>query len=394
MNKKALIEKRNALKSKMSGIIAKAKKETRALSSDEVREFDAAEAECRDINSQLKKIEKKKKESRKMSKKEKISEIEKRETAAFKAFLCRELGIVTRDGDPEPEPAPTDVNLTKGANGAVIPKTIVNKLIRKIEDISPVYALATKYNAPGTIVIPLEDNSETDIEVGFQNEFDELLSTSNKFASIELSGYLYGALTKISRSLMNNSNFNIVDFVLSRMATNIAKFIEGNILNGTANKCAGIAGSYDSTKMKISFATANKITADELIDIQELVPDAYTSACIWIMNRETRKLIRKLKDGQGNYLLEKDSNARWGYRLMGADVYVSDNVAKATEAGKISVFYGDFSGVAVKESEKTEIQILLEKFATQHAVGIVAWGEIDSKVENTQKIACGVNHAA
>lgn len=391
MNKKELVEKRNALLTKMSGIIAKAKVETRSLTADEVCDFDAAEAEIRNINSQLKEISKRKKESRKMSKESKVSDIEKREKATFAAFLRKEIGIETRDDAAEP--TPTDVNLTKGANGVIIPKSIVAKLIRKIEDISPVYQLATKYDAPGTIVVPLEDNDTTDIEVGFQNEFDELLSTSNKFASIELTGYLYGALTKISRSLMNNSNFDIVDFVLSRMATNIAKFIEGNILNGTSGKCAGVAGSYDSTNMKVTFATANKITADELIDIQELIPDAYTPASIWIMNRETRKLIRKLKDGQGNYLLEKDSTARWGYKLMGADVYVSDNVAKVSEAGKISVFYGDFSGVAVKESEKTEIQILLEKFATQHAIGVVAWGEIDSKVENKQKIACGVNHA-
>ena len=41
----------------------------------------------------------------------------------------------------------------------------------------------------------------------------------------------------------------------------------------------------------------------------------------------------------------------------------------------------------IKESEKTEIQILDQLFAAQHAIGIVAWGEIDAKVEDKQKIA-------
>ena len=85
----------------------------------------------------------------------------------------------------------------------------------------------------------------------------------------------------------------------------------------------------------------------------------------------TRKAIRKLKDGQGNYLLEKDSTSKWGYRIMGADVYCSDNIVALGTASKPVVMYGDFSGLAVKEGEKTEIQVLTERFATQHAVGVV-----------------------
>ena len=132
----------------------------------------------------------------------------------------------------------------------------------------------------------------------------------------------------------------------------------------------------------------------ELIDLQELVPDDYQADCIWVMNRATRKAIRKLKDGQGNYLLEKDSTAKWGYRIMGADVYCSDNIKALGNANAPVVMYGDFSGLAVKEGEKTEIQVLTERFATQHAVGVVAWGELDAKVEDTQKIAVAVTGSA
>ena len=38
-----------------------------------------------------------------------------------------------------------------------------------------------------------------------------------------------------------------------------------------------------------------------------------------------------------------------------------------------------------------EIQILLEKFATQHAIGVCGYSELDAKVENTQKIAVAVS---
>ena len=56
-------------------------------------------------------------------------------------------------------------------------------------------------------------------------------------------------------------------------------------------------------------------------------------------------------------------------------------------AGKTAIYYGDMSGLAVKLSEDVSIEVLRERFATQHALGVVGWIEIDSKVENAQKIA-------
>jgi HK97 family phage major capsid protein len=57
------------------------------------------------------------------------------------------------------------------------------------------------------------------------------------------------------------------------------------------------------------------------------------------------------------------------------------------EAGETAIFYGDMSGLAIKLAEEINIEVLREKFATQHAIGVVGWIEIDSKVENAQKIA-------
>ena len=134
-------------------------------------------------------------------------------------------------------------------------------------------------------------------------------------------------------------------------------------------------------------AKMTAITADELIDVQEEVPDVYQANACWIMNKKTRAMVRKLKDGDGNYLLARDFSADGvNWTLLGKPVYVSDQMPKA-EKEKISVLYGDLSGYAIKESESLEIQVLVEKYATQHAVGVVAWGEQDGKVENAQKLA-------
>lgn len=383
MNIKALEEKRNDLKDQMNAILDTAKAEERAMTSEEISKFDELEKEIKNIDATIEREEKRDMEENKETTKDLT--VEERDVKAFADYIRNQVtGLENR----------AETNLAKGDNGAVIPKTIVKKIMEKVEDISPIYKFATKYNMGGTINIPKEDNTSDTITVAYATEFTELESHSNKFATIELTGYLYGALTKISKSLLRNSDFDLTNWVVNKMAKKIAKFIEGEIINGTSGKVSGILGSYDTANMQVITKKVGEITADELIDLQELIPDEYQADCIFVMNRTTRKAIRKLKDGMGNYLLEKDSTSKWGYRLMGNDVYCSDNIAELGTASKPVVLYGDFSGLAVKEGEKSEIQILKERFATQHAIGVVAWGELDAKIEDTQKIAVAITGSA
>ena len=383
MNIKGLDERRIDLKGQLEALLDTAKQEERAMTSEEINKFDELEQEIVNIDKTIEREEKRNTMENTEIKKDVT--IEERDVNAFADYIRNAVtGMESR----------AETTLAKGDNGAVIPKTIVKKIMEKVEDISPIYKLATKYNIAGIVNVPKEDNTSDTITVAYATEFTELESHSNKFATIELTGYLYGALTKISKSLLRNSNFDLTNWVVNKMAKKIAKFIEGELINGTSAKVSGIIGSYDADNMKIALAKASTINADELIDLQELVPDEYQADCIWVMNRATRKAIRKLKDGQGNYLLEKDSTSKWGYRLMGNDVYCSDNISALGTASKPVVMYGDFSGLAVKEGEKSEIQVLTERFATQHAIGVVAWGELDAKVEDTQKIAVAVAGSA
>ena len=95
--------------------------------------------------------------------------------------------------------------MTVGDNGAVIPASIANKIIEAVKEISPLYHLATHYDVGVTLNIPCYDESTQKITMAYATEFTALTSTSGKFTSISLSGFLAGALTKISMSLVNNS---------------------------------------------------------------------------------------------------------------------------------------------------------------------------------------------
>lgn len=373
---KKLMEQRAALQAELQKLIDTAQSEERAMSEDESNKFDELEGKIKAIDATIKAEERARSLSLNVNSNEHHEELraEERAAAEEEVFGNYIRGIISENR--------AGVNMTTGDNGAVIPTSIANKIIKKVYDICPIYQMADRYNVAGTLTIPSYDESTSAITMAYATEFEELESKSGKFASIELKGFLAGALTKVSKSLINNSSFDIVNFVVNQMAENIARWIEGECLNGTSDKVDGIS----KATQVVTAAAATAITGDELIDLQEQVPDAYQTSCIWIMNKATRSAIRKLKNSDGDYLLQKDATARWGYKLFGADVYCSDNIDKMA-ASKTAVVYGDMSGLAVKVSEDINIEVLREKYATQHAVGVVGWIEIDAKIENQQKIA-------
>lgn len=376
MNLKALIEKRNKLLDDMQKIVEAANTETRAFTNDELASYENMKAEVENLDKTISAAE----EFRSIERKGAVTEpgaVEKSDTElkekAFENYLRGRISKETRDAD---------ANLTFGDNGAVVPTSIVNKIIDKVVEISPLYSLATRYNVKGNLTIPYYDSETSDITVAYADEFTELTSTSGSFKSITLTGFLAGVLTKISKKLLNNSNFDLLGFVIKKMAENIAVWIEKELIRGTADKVEGLS----KLTAAVTTASASKITSDELIDLQDAIPDTYQGEAVWIMSKKTRNAIRKLKDGQGNYLLERDFSGKWRYVLLGRPVMISKNMPEIAEGAK-AIIYGDMSGLAVKVSEEAEVTVLREKYATQHAVGVVAYIDIDSKVENAEKIA-------
>ena len=375
MNKKELIEKKNDLITRAEAIVQKAKDEVRELTDEEAKDL----AEIKDDVKAIKKKllasdveemadDKEKKEDDEPKEEEKdTAEEEKR---AFENYI---RGTVMHERAGE---------LTKTDNGALIPSTIVNMIIKKVYDICPILEKSQQFNVKGTLQVPYYPADANNINVAYANEFEELTSSTGKFSSVTLTGFLAGALTKISRSLINNAQIDVVSFVVNEMAYSIKRFIEGELLNGTDSKVTGLS----TLKNGIESASATAITADEVIQLHDSIKDEFQGNAIWVMSPATRTALRLLKDGNGRYLLQDDVSAPFGTTLLGKPVYVTDNMSDIAK-GKTAIYYGDMSGLATKFSEEINIQILREKFATQHCDGVVGWFEFDAKVVDEQRIA-------
>lgn len=299
-----------------------------------------------------------------------------REAGEARAFDAYIRGIVNER---------TDYNLDKSGNGAIIPVTIANKIIAKVYNICPILDKSSKYNVKGKLSIPYYDEDTHAITVDYATEFEELAGSVGSFSTVDLEGFLAGALVLISRSLINNTDFNLVDFIVDRMAYAIKRFVEHELLNGkdTTNKVKGLKAGVT---LSVTAGAQNAITADEIIKLHDKIIDDYQQGAIFIMSSATRTALRTLKANTGEYLLNDDISSPFGTKILGKDVYVSDNMPDIA-AGATVIYYGDMTGLATKFSEQMEIEVLREKYATQHAIGVVGWIEFDAKVEDAQKIA-------
>lgn len=381
-NIKAKTEKMNDLITRAESIVNTAEAEKRELTPDEAQEL----AEIRDdvkaikdflgVANDLEEASAELNESACGDETEKRSvngnvSVEELETRAFENYI---RGVVTNNRSGELAPA---------NNGAIIPKTIAKKITELVYDICPILEKSEKYNVKGKLEIPYYPaNSSTQITVAFASEFSDLASSTGNFTTIELSGYLAGALTKISKSLINNVDFDVVGFVVKRMAYDIARFIEKNLLGFGGGSITGLG---DATNVK-TLASANTITGDDLIEAQGMVKDVYQANAIWVMSPATRDYLRQLKDDVGRYLLNDDITAPFGKTLLGKPVYVSDNMPDIATGNKV-IYYGDMSGLATKFSEEMHVEVLREVYAPQHAVGVVGWVEFDAKTVDNQKIS-------
>lgn len=367
---KELIEKRNSIVEEINNLFKGAETEKRALTEDEQSTFEAKTAELKALDKTIEA----KKEARSLTMmdvetpktpkaKEEKRSTEELEERAFETYLREQ-----RTGE-----------MAKGNNGAVIPQTIANRIIDTVKQVAPIYALTTKFNVKGKLQFPVAKDS---ITTGYQTEFTDIASSAVNFTNVELDGYLIGALSKVSVSLINNAQFDIVGYVVNKIAQSIAEFLEKELIVGATN-IKGITNTdyEDKGVVKVETATKDVVTADDLIDTQAALKMNVQDGCAWLMNQKMLTTVRKLKDNNGQYILNPDVRTGFGYELLGKPVMISDEMPDNT------VVYGNWAAMYVNIHEDINIRQLNEVYAAQHGVGFVAWAELDAKLVEQDKFA-------
>ena len=149
--------------------------------------------------------------------------------------------------------------------------------------------------------------------------------------------------------------------------------VEGIVTNSAAGKVA---------------AATNAITADEIIDLIHSVDPAYRSApnTAIMMDDSTLAAVRKLKDGNGNYLWQMGNyQAGIPQNLLGYNVAVNQDMAGIGDGASSKVMlFGDMSKFYVRKVGAPSIYVARERFAPDY--GILGYIRFDGVLSNVNAV--------
>ena len=367
MNEKELREKRDQIVEQMQAITDNATNvEKRTLTTEEQQKFAGLKKEVEDIDATLEAMEQSRTLLPPVKTPEKKEPVEDIEIRTFANIIRNRV----------------DANITKTANGAVIPTTIAKKIIDVAKDRSPLFKDAEKYNIRGTVSIPYVDTDNDNITVAYATEFTELEAKDTKLLTVDLKGFLAGALCKVSRSLLNSTDLDLTTFVVNKMGAALADFLDKQIIQGDSTHIPGLSTATQIVTAK----AATAITADELITLKNKLKSVFQAGAYWVMAPDTLTAVQQLKDENGRYLFNDEIKNGFSGTILGKPVYTSDQ-CPGMAATKTAIFYISPKQALAAKIVEDSVQILNEKYATQHAIGVVEWAEVDCKIQNQQAVA-------
>ena len=261
--------------------------------------------------------------------------------------------------------------------GAIIPKTLSDKIIEKILAESDVLPKLTRYTLTGELLIPKFDAST--LSVAFYEEFAETVESNAQFTSIKLTTFRISGLLKIAQELIHNVKFDIESFLTSKIAESFRLFLEKSVVQGASGKFDSLFTA--STENTLTLAKKDTYSINDLINLQAKLKSAFQSKAVFVMHKDTLTILRKLQDNNGQYYVLPDVTRGFGLQVLNTSILTTDYAP----AGQ--VLYADLSTYGLCVSEEMNIQVLNEKFATQHAVGVSIHGQFGGKIVDDQAFA-------
>ena len=276
------------------------------------------------------------------------------------------------------------------AGGYVIPdQQFVAQLIKFVDNLVYVRQFATKMTLTHAESLGLPvlttDISDSDWTSELATGSED---TAMAFGRRELRPHPLAKRIKVSNKLLRQGAIDVEQLVRDRLGYKFAVTQEKAFLTGTGTQqpLGVFVASADGISTGRDVATDNTttaITADGLINAKYGLKAQYWPRARWIFHRDALKMIRKLKDSNGQYLW---SDGQIGQAPLSAgqpativDIpYVLSEYAPNTfTTGKYVGIVGDFSFYQIVDALDMQIQRLVELYSEQNQVGFIGRMETD-----------------
>lgn len=257
---------------------------------------------------------------------------------------------------------------TNTAGGYTVPVELQDMLVKAMKAWGPMYdgGVVSELNTSSGNALPIpttDDTGKTGVQGTEGTALTDDGSADAVFGQKQLEAYDFNTkFVKFSWQLAQDSIFSVEALLGELLGERLGRLANAQLTTGTGTSAPN--GIVTASSLGKTAAAAAAITADELIDLSHAVDPAYRQSpkVAFMFNDLTLAAIRKLKDGQGNYLWQM-GNVKEGVpnTLLGYNYRINQAMANIA-TGQKSVIFGDLGKYWVRKVGSPVIGVLRERF--------------------------------
>jgi len=267
---------------------------------------------------------------------------------------------------------------TDSEGGYLVPDEFERTLVEALQEENIFRTMAKIIQtASGDRKIPVVASKGT---ASWVDEEGAIQESDDAFGQVSIGAYKLATMIKVSEELLNDSIFNLESYIAREFARRIgAKEEESFFIGNGTGKPTGIFNATGGAELGVTAASATAITVDEIMDLFYSLKSPYRKNAVFVMNDSTVKAIRKLKDGNGQYLWQPSITAGQPDTILNRPVKTSAYVP-AIAAGAKTIAFGDFGYYWIADRQGRSFQRLNELYAATGQVGFKATQRVDGKL--------------
>lgn len=271
--------------------------------------------------------------------------------------------------------------------GYLAPPEFERTVRELLRERSVMRGLADVQTSVADIEIPVETSVP---EFAWVAENGAFPATDATFGVVKLRNYKLGGYIKVTHEELQDAIIDIEGY-LRRKFVDAADVLEeaGFVAGNGVGKPFGVSVE---ASVGVTGASATSVKADELIDLFHSLVPRHRARARFMMNDQTARDLRKLKDGNGQYIWQPGLQAGQPDLLLAKPIVITDSMPVMAASAR-SILFGDFSAYRIQDRSGLSFQRLDELFASNGQVGFLGYERTDGRLLLAEAMKAFVNHA-
>ena len=267
---------------------------------------------------------------------------------------------------------------TDSEGGYLVPDEYQRTLVDALQEQNIFRQLAHVITtSSGERKIPVVASHGTAAWIDEEGQYPE---SDDAFGQVSIGAYKLATMIKVSEELLNDTVFDVPAYIAREFARRIGAAEEEAFFTGNGTgKPTGILNATGGAQTGVTAASATAITMDEVMDLFYSLRAPYRRNAVFIMNDATVKALRKLKNGNNDYIWQPSVQAGQPDTLLNRPVYTSSFMPTIAASAK-SILFGDLSYYWVADRANRSFKRLNELYAPTGQVGFLSSERVDGKL--------------